>query len=98
MICQIHNEPLIKYCIQCKKNICFACEEHPGHESVFLGDLIPNIEEKKKILNELKECINSINETIKEVINKLNGFTQNINKFLEINNKIFENYDVKRRN
>ena len=95
-ICQIHNEPLIKYCIQCKKNICFACEEHKKHEFEDLGNLIPDLEEKKKILNELKINIDEINKTIKEVIDKLNRFMLYINKFYEINNNILENYDVKK--
>ena len=47
-ICQIHNEPLIKYCVQCRKNICFACEEHKNHKFEDLGNLLPNIDEKKK--------------------------------------------------
>jgi len=97
-ICQIHNEPLIKYCIQCKKNICFVCEEHQKHEFEDLGNLIPNIEEKKKILSEFKINIDEINETIKEAINKLNGFMLYINKFYEINNSILKSYDVKKRN
>ena len=97
-ICQIHNEPIIKYCKQHKKNICFACEEHEEHDSIFLGNLKSNIKEKKKILNEFKVNIDSINKIIKEVIDKLNGFKEYINKFYEINNNIIENYDVKKRN
>ena len=97
-ICQIHNEHLIKYCIQCKKNICFACEEHKDHELEDYINFIPNIDEKKKILNELKINIDEINKTIKEVIDKLNGFMLYINKFYEINNNNLENYDVKKRN
>ena len=95
-ICQIHNELLIKYCIKCKKNICFACEEHENHEC---EDFVkPNIEEKKKILNELKMNIDGINKTIKEVIKNLNGFMTYINEFYEINNNILENYNIKKRN
>ena len=97
-ICQTHNEPLIKYCFECKKNICFACEGHEKHEFEDLGNFKPNIEEKKKILNELKINIDEINKTIKEVIDELNGFMLYINKFYEINNNILENYDVKKRN
>ena len=95
-ICQIHNEPLIKYCIKCKKNICFACIEHDNHEFEDLGKIRPNIEEKKKILNEFKLNIDEISKTIKEVIDKLNGFMLYINKFYEINNNILENYDEKK--
>ena len=60
-MCEIHNEPLIKYCIECKKNICFACEEHEEHETIFLGNIKPNMEEKKEILNELKIYIYKFN-------------------------------------
>ena len=84
-ICQIHNEPLIKYCTQCKKNICFACEGHKQHELEDLGNLIPNIEEKKKILLEFRINIDEINKIIKKIIDKLNGFISYINKFYEIN-------------
>ena len=31
-ICQKHYEPLIKYCKQCKTNICFSCVEHKNHK------------------------------------------------------------------
>ena len=95
-ICQIHNEHLIKYCIQCKKNICFACEGHDNHEC---EDFIkPNIEEKKKILNELKINVDEIKKHLKEVIDNLNGFMSYINKYYEINNNILENYNIKKRN
>ena len=97
-ICQIHNEPIIKYCKQHKTNICFLCQEHKDHDLISLESLVPNIEEKRKILDELKINIDSINKTIKEVIDKLNGFMKYINKFYEINNNIIENYDVKKRN
>ena len=61
-ICQIHNEHLIKYCIQCKKNFCFSCEGHKQHEFEDLGNLIPNIEEEKKILLEFRINIDEINK------------------------------------
>ena len=95
-ICQIHNEPLIKYCIQCKKNICFACEEHEKHEVEDFGNLTPNIEEKIIIVDKLKINIDEINKKIKVVIDKLNGFMLYMYKFYEINNNIFENYEAKK--
>ena len=30
-ICEIHNENIIKYCIDCNKNICFSCSSHEQH-------------------------------------------------------------------
>ena len=97
-ICPIHNENFIKYCIKCRKNICFSCEEHENHETIFLGDIKPNINDKKMILNDMKKSIDLIDKTIKDIINKLNEFMKFINKYYEINNNILENYDVKKRN
>ena len=57
-ICQKHNEPFIKYCTKCNINICFSCdEEHDEHDTIFLGDLKPNMNEAKKILLEMKKEI-----------------------------------------
>ena len=97
-ICPIHNENFIKYCIKCNKNICFSCEEHEKHETLFFGDIKPNIDDKKRILNDMKKNIDIINTTIKDMINKLNEFMKYINKYYEINNNILENYNVKKRN
>ena len=97
-ICPIHNENFIKYCIKCRKNICFSCEEHDNHETIFLGDIKPNINDKKMILNDMKKSIDLIDKTIKDIINQLNEFMKYINKYYEINNNILENYDVKKRN
>ena len=90
-ICEIHNENIIKYCVECNKNICFSCEEHENHNTIYLGDIKPNIDEKKRILNDMKKHIDEINNTIKDIINKLNIFIKYINKYYEINNNILEN-------
>jgi hypothetical protein len=97
-ICKKHNEHLIKYCKQCKTNIFFSCVEHNNHESIFLGDLMPNIDEKKKAIKEMKSIIDSVNIKIKEIIRQLNEFMNNINTFYEINNDIVNNFDLKNRN
>ena len=97
-ICPIHNENFIKYCIKCNKNICFSCEEHEKHKTIFLGDIKPNINDKKTILNDMKKNIDIINKTIKDIINKLNEFMKYINKYYEMNNSIIENYNIKKRN
>ena len=53
-ICQKHNEHFIKYCIQCSKNICYSCdEEHDTHDTIFFGDIKPNITEAKDKLIEI---------------------------------------------
>ena len=84
-ICQKHNEPLISYCKDCNTNICYSCEEHEKHETIFLKDLKPNIEEKTNLLKEMKEVIESIDVKIKEAINILNKFSVFMKKFYDIN-------------
>ena len=93
-ICHLHNESLIKYCKDCKKNICLSCQEHNNHQTVFFGDLIPDINEKKRILEEVKTWIDDING----IINKLKEFSDIINKYYEINKNILDNFNVKNRN
>ena len=97
-ICQLHNEPFIKYCTECKRNICFSCQEHNNHKSIFLGDLMPDIDGKKKTLKEMKEIIDQTNEMIRGLIDQLKGFSEIINEYYEINKRILDNYDVKCRN
>ena len=101
-ICQLHNESLIKYCKDCKKNICFSCQEHNNHQTVFFGDLIPDINEKKRVLADFRAWIDEINSNIKEIIKEitkqLNGFSEIINKYYEINKNILDNFNVKNRN
>ena len=84
---------MIKYCKNCKKNICFSCQEHNNHQTVFFGDLIPDINDKKRLLSEIRTWIDEINSNIKEIINEitkqLNGFSEVINKYYEINKKYF---------
>ena len=97
-ICQLHNEKLIKYCKDCNTNICSVCDGHDEHKKVDFEDLIPNIEEKKNILNKMKTMIDSIDIRIKEIINILNEVSDFMKKFYHICNNIVSNYDEKRNN
>jgi len=90
-ICHLHNEALIKYyCTECTRNICFACQEHNNHNTIFLGDLIPDINEKNKILKEMRELIDKVNLNFKDIIKQLNEFKDIINKYYYINTIIYK--------
>ena len=72
-LCENHNEPFIKYCRNCRKNICYSCDDdHIKHETIFLGDIKPNIEDAKEKLLKIKNEIDIYNNKIKEIINNLN--------------------------
>ena len=98
-ICQKHNEAFIKYCKGCKKNICFSCdEEHEGHNTIFLGDIRPNIEEIKNNLLQIKAEVESFNNEIKNMIKKLNELKDSINIYFEIYNNLINSYERQNRN
>ena len=98
-ICQTHNENFIKYCTRCNKNICFSCdEEHNEHETIFLGDFKPIIEEAKYQIIALKKEIELFNTKIKRIINQLNELMNSINSFYEVNENILNIYDKQNRN
>ena len=93
-ICQTHHENYIKYCTKCNKNICFSCdEEHKEHETIFLGDFKPIIEEAKYQIHSLKKEIELFNTKIKGIINQLNDLMKSINSFYEVNEHILNIYD-----
>ena len=98
-ICYEHNEHLIKYCKDCNRNICFLCdEEHNKHNTIFLGDLIPDIKQSKNKLLDLKTEIDIFNNKIKKVIKQLNELIDTMNIYYEIFNNILNGYEKKNRN
>ena len=100
-ICNIHNEPFIKYCTECNKNICFICvdeNEHEEHNKISLNQIKPNIDEANNNLKEMKKEIDIFNNVIKDIIKKLNELVNIMNIYYEINSNIINYYENKKRN
>lgn len=98
-ICFHHNEDYIKYCTQCKINLCMKCEkEHKTHNFIYYGDILPNEEKIKKDIEDLRQYIDNCNKIIQEIIYKLNLFTENIELYYNICNEIVNAYERKKRN
>ena len=103
--CFLHNSLYTGYCQNCRKNICDKCEEgHNKHQidlykKILLKDDIQNI---KKINEELIEKIKKFNNELNELINLLNNISSNIQNdlkiFLQITNKIINDYNLERKN
>ena len=79
-ICNIHNQPYIQYCKECKINLCLLCESnHENHNIIKYNDIQINtftylnkmkeMKEMKYKINELKTDIKKINEMINTIIN-----------------------------
>ena len=97
-ICHLHKEPFIKYCSVCNKNICFTCQGHNNHNVIPLEELIPDINDKKKILKKMKILIDEVNSNIKDIIKQLTEFSEIIYKYYDIHKNIIDNYEVKNIN
>ena len=98
-ICPIHNEQIIKFCVDCNLNTCFSCnEKHRYHETINLVDLNPNMNIIKNKLLQLKNEIETFKEEIKEAMKKLDKLKEALDIFYEINNDIFNKLEMKNRN
>ena len=89
--CKIHNQFIISYCIDCKKNICKICinQQHESHDFVYFSEIGLNELELKKIkylMNELEKNINIFNENAKNIQNIINQI-----KLIKSNSSIFDN-------
>ena len=88
-ICNNHIDVFTKYCNDCKKNICRKCErEHKSHNSISLGEMIPDNENE-----ELKKYIDKLKTEINDIIIKLKNIKENIEIYYKISNNIINNID-----
>ena len=98
-ICEIHDMNYIKYCKDCKLNICFMCfKEHKNHSIIDYGDIIISNEDNIKEKNKLKEYINKLNNNIEDIIKILKEVKENMNKYYNIYNNIINNYNCENIN
>jgi len=93
-ICIKHEQSFLKYCENCKINICLSCiEEHKNHKMIGYEEKIINIKKKRKRMNELKSIINKFKENVEEEIMKFRKVAECIEKFYNINNKLLNYYE-----
>jgi len=98
-ICKKHNEYYIKYCNECKINICFLCEnDHKNHDGTFYSNIMPNHNEIKELNSKLKTSIATFRQAIKDINDKLDDVADNMDICEEINNYIIDSYETRNRN
>ena len=79
----MHDKEYIRYCNNCKLNICILCsKDHKNHSIINYEDMILNEEDNKKEINKLKEYINKLNNNINDIIEILNKVKDNIIYFI----------------
>ena len=99
-LCIRHNEQFISYCETCKNNLCLQCElEHNNsHKIITYKSIYPNLINAKNKIKNMENVINAFNNDINKIIDILMNIKNSINKYNEINNKIFNNFEVNKRN
>ena len=77
-LCEYHNKEFIKYCKECRKNLCIFCvNEHTNkHNFISYENIIPDI-------NILKEKINNLRKEINKIKEYIDGFISNLLKVKE---------------
>ena len=98
-MCRNHNESFIKFCENCCENICILCEKnHKKHNLIDLSkmildknDLLKNIQNLKETFDKFKYKINAIKEV-------LNNMSLIFDLYYKINQNLFENYNINKRN
>jgi hypothetical protein len=86
--CNLHqNEKYVKFCNNCKLNICLMCEsEHENHSCKSFGSMMPKEQKIKIKLMEFKKEIDLFKEKVKSITSKLNKVVENLEKYYEISN------------
>ena len=91
------KELFISYCMDCKKDLCFICEnEHNGHN--FKRYKFIKTEELNKIILERKKFKDSILKKIDEMKNILNNFKDKFELDYKLNKEIIDSYSLHNRN
>ena len=99
-ICHEHNDFFVKYCEDCKIDICLSCvNEHRNHRLVSYEDKLINIKKLRKKMNNLKNSIGIFKKNLEDMIKKMKNIMENMDIFYNINNNILYNYEInKKRN
>ena len=98
-ICSKHNLTYIKYCKQCKENLCMvSIKEHKNHNPIDLSDFFLDKESLIKERNEFKNYIEKFQENCNNINTLLNVTKNNIDIFYQIYNNLVNNYDMKNIN
>ena len=91
------KELFISYCMDCKKDLCFICEnEHNGHN--FERYKLIKTEELNEIIVEIKKFKDSILKKIDQMKKILNNFKDKFEFDYKLNKEIIDSYSLHNRN
>ena len=95
--CKSHLQKFIKYCFNCKKNICEKCEsDHQSHTIKRFTLMAPNEDELKELKESLKnigKIISEFKNVVDDLIYSLNGTLRLFQNYYDIANDIIYKYE-----
>lgn len=95
--CKSHFQKFLKYCFNCKMNICKQCEnDHQNHEIKNYAFMAPNKDELKELKDSLKSIgkdIKNLKLVIDDLIYSLNGTLRLFQNYYDIENDIIYKYE-----
>ena len=100
-ICNKHNDIYDSYCDKCKCNLCFQCtKDHEQHKDMIISykDIVPDSKAIEEDMKKFRTQIDSFFGEINKMIDILNNIKNKFEKYYEIQKKIFDNFDLKKRN
>ena len=93
-ICNKHNETFVKYCKECKIDLCLSCiNGHKNHNLISYEDNLIDIDDIKINMDKLNKIINKFKMNLEEIINKFKKLKDNLDMYYNINNNIINNYE-----
>ena len=88
-ICNKHDEIFIKYCEDCKIDLCLSCaNEHKDHKVILYEDKLIDMKTLRKKMDNLNSVINQVKINLEEIITKLKKLQENLDIYYKINNNI----------
>ena len=90
----------IRYCNQCKVNICLKCEKsHKNHKNlIYFGEILVNEDVLSIEMNDFDDYINKFNVQIEDIIQKLGIVKKNFEIYSKLVKHIYNNYDCENIN
>ena len=94
-ICNKNNKNYIKYCEDCKIDLCILCiNEHKNHKLISYEDKLIDIKDIRNKMNNLNIIINKFENNLEEIIMKLKNIQNNLDIYYNINNNIINDYEI----
>ena len=94
-LCMKHNNIFIKYCEDCKLNLCSSCiNDHINHGIISYKGKLLDTKNLRKTMDELRNIINKFKDNLENIIIKLKKIKENMDIYYIINNNILREYEV----